>query len=220
MTPKLQIDSPKNFRFREVVIINLIANVWGSIIVICGFMGLYLLVNAIIDSQHSQVAVGLLLLIISGTLLFRAPSTLFANSYVRDVVAKYLNEESQESVLYTCQITLSPRLYDGFRGFLEDADDLGYLQLTTDGVLFTGDHIQIVLPYSCIEDVSYTSFGWRALWLGGKTMKLTTNAFPRVDSLKFGERQSNTVTSSGRISKAFTHELDRRFKLAGALDEK
>lgn len=211
MNSALEIDYPKNFRLREVLIINALGVVPAALIGACGPGGLMISAAAFVTSEYILLASGLPLCIIGGVLLFLWPSVL-GNAYVRRIVKRCPIQESPGNMPFVCSVTLSPRLHLGFRGFMEDADDVGHLLLTADAVIFNGDQVRIVLPYTSIDGISYATSGWRGLWIAGKKIKITTNAFPGLNSLTFMERQSNTVTSALRISKEIIRELEPKMQ--------
>ncbi len=217
MDSTLKIDNPRNFRLREVLIINAIGLLPGLIFSSCGASGLVLCAAAFFTAEYILLAIGLVPLSICGAVLFLFPSAL-GNPYVRRIVMASLDEESPKKVSYICQVTLSPRLHDGFRGFMEDADDVGHLQITGEAVVFAGDQVRIVLPFISIKEVSYSNCGFRGLWVAGQKIKITTNALDDLNSIEFSERQSNTVISSQRISKEIIRELEHRTQSVGAVD--
>lgn len=44
-----------------------------------------------------------------------------------------------DEIVFDGQIAFSPRLCDGLRGYMEDADDIGRVMITSEGIDFTGD---------------------------------------------------------------------------------
>lgn len=217
MNSTLKIDTPKNFRLREVLIINAFGIVPGCIIGYCGLGGILLLASAFFNSRYIFLAFGLVPLSICGAVIFLFPIAL-GNPYVRYIANRSLAKVSPKKVHFVCHVSFSPRLYDGFRGFMELADDVGHLQVTDEAVVFTGDHVRIVLPFTSIKEVSYSNCGWRGLWVYGQRIKITTNALDDFNSLEFQERQSNTVVSSRRISKEIIRELEHRTHSGDAAD--
>lgn len=217
MNSTLKIDNPKNFRLREVLVLNAIGIVPGVIIGVCGVGGIFLFAGAFLTSEYILLAFALVPLSICGAAIFLWPIAL-GNPYVRYIAKASLAEVSSKEVPFICHVSFSPRLHDGLRGFMELADDVGLLQLTGEAVVFTGDQVRIVLPFNSIKEVSYSNCGWRGLWVYGQRIKITTNALDDFNSLEFVERQSNTVVSSRRISKEIIRELEHRIHSGDAAD--
>jgi hypothetical protein len=202
----LQISQPKNFRMNEVLIINAAGFIPG---LLCGagWFGPVFVAAGLVAGNPILLAVGLLVSAVLGALLFFVPIW-HANPYVCHIVKKATGEQALPGVSYVCQAAFSPRLHGGLRGFLEDADDVGLLRISKEAVSFTGDHVRISLPLEHIQKVSHCNSGWRSLWIGGRRIKLATDAFEGYKSIELIERQSNTIMAAYHISKEIIHGLE------------
>lgn len=217
MNSTLEIESPKKFGLREVLILNALGLILSFIIGACGVAVLTIFISASFTFEQIVIAAVLVFFIAAGFWMFVLPSVL-GNPYVRRIVRKSLDEEPPETTSYVSQVSFSPRLHDGFRGFMEDADDIGRLEITSEAVTFLGDQVRIVLPLISIKEVSHSSSGIRGLWIAGRRIRITTTAFEDFTSLEFMERQSNTVVSSRRISKEIIRELEHGIQSDDAQD--
>jgi len=115
-------------------------------------------------------------------------------------VNRVAGPKAPDAIAYDCQLTLSPRLCRGIRALLEDADDVGRLEVTAEAVHFTGDRIQIVLPFESISGIMQTKCDWRNFWVAGRKTRITTSAFADIEYIEFGEREARTYFSSKRVS--------------------
>lgn len=194
---------------REVVIINTLGIIPAFMLGLCGVGGLFLCSYAFLLGEPILLPIGLAALVISGVLLFLSPAIL-GNPYVRYIAHGFLQQEQSNELVYICQVSFSPRLHGGFRGFMEDADDVGHLQISDVAIRFTGDHTEFVLPFDLIKVVSYSNVGWRGFWIAGGRINIMTNALDDYEEFEILERQSNTVITAQRISEDIFHELERR----------
>ena len=90
---------------------------------------------------------------------------------------------------------------------MEDADDIGYLWVSSEGVNFQGDYIRVFLPFSAIDTVRDTNIGWRSAWIGARRIDIDTRALNGYEGLQFIDRQANTLISARRNSRNMLHDL-------------
>ncbi len=199
MNPSLQIEEPKFFKLRHILFGNLISGALGGIsgiMISCAIVGPFLF---LVDS-----GLALLIttggLIASGLVVFFLPVVLLANPYIKYIARKCSKNGSDSVFSVVCQIRLFPRVYTGFRGFMDDADDIGQLQISQGSLAFRGDHIQCFLPFGCIEKIDCKNVGWRGGWLYGHRIKIQTSVFGKYEGLELAERHSITLISSHRIT--------------------
>jgi hypothetical protein len=201
----LDIRSPQRFKMKDVSIMTLLCvppGVAAGALLGAGTVGVVAVV-LLRSTFPVPLAYALMPFIIalglSLLLFYFAPLLLEVNYYVRFVVRQYAQTEAESS--YVCQVSGTPRLFRGARAFLEDADDVGILNLSNDGLSFTGDHITLRVPYSSIASVTQRNIGWRGLWfVYGNRIRVNLRSGNDYQSFDFVERQSNTVTSSRRLS--------------------
>jgi hypothetical protein len=106
------------------------------------------------------------------------------------------------------QLTLEPRLRSGFQAMLEDADDIGWLSVTAEGIRFEGDSIMLVIPREQVATVRRRTVGWRGLFLYGARIEITAKDSGDWRAFVFGERESKFLPQSRNKSR----ELTRWFK--------
>jgi hypothetical protein len=99
------------------------------------------------------------------------------------------------------QLSLNPRVYKGLRELLEDADDVGVLRIETDRIIYSGDSVNISIPYSAIRSVKKHNVGWRAFWISGKRIKIILKDIDEYSGIELVERQSITIIQANKISK-------------------
>jgi len=207
MNESLKIDKPKNFNLREILIINSISILPGSLLGISSVLFFLFFFEAFKTRNHIMFGLAFLLFIITGIVLFYSPAVLAGNPYVRIMVNKYegLIESNKKDFIF--QVSFTPRVHGGFRGFMEDADDIGYLKVSENSIIFAGDHVNFILPFTKIEDISLKNSGWRCLWLYGQRIKLMTNVLPNYQAIELVERQSNTLLSSKNITAGIVQKI-------------
>jgi len=201
----IQINVPELFTTKQVVVENLIALlpqiVFGASI---GFGFVAFPTDLFFILYFGKSAFGvffpLCAIIIGLILLFYAPLALMMNFFIKRIVKK-VGLSFNNSNEYVYQLSLKPRLYGGLRGTLEDADDVGILQIDKDRVSFVGDHINISIPFSTIESVEKQNVGWKGFWLIGKRIRINFKDANEYSQVEFLERQSTTLIEANRISK-------------------
>jgi hypothetical protein len=228
MVSSVQIGEPKGFGWREVLIINAICTIPEAILGISvalvpsSLAGVCLVLahqplfaeTGIDRLLHGLLAAGTCGVVGIGLCLFFWPVAI-GNLYVRRIARRCLDRKPSDQPSYVCQVSLTPRLHGGLRGFMEDADDVGHLWIT-DGVLnFAGDHVRIAVPLRSVQAVSSRNVGNRGLWVAGRRIGITTSAVDGINSFEFLERQSATVVSSRRISAAIIQELMQKIQQLG-----
>jgi len=215
----VQIGDPKRFRWREILVINAINIVPGFVLGASGAAASLCLAGAFLAKEYQflLLAIGAAAVVVFGLGLFLWPVAV-GNLYVRRIAKGSLDRRLPGSPSYICQISFLPRLHGGFRGFMEDADDVGHLQITDEVLSFTGDHVCLLLRLDCIQGFTSHNVGWRGMWLAGKRIRITTSVVDGVNSLELCERQSGTVVSSQRISAEIIQELRRRIQRVGGAD--
>lgn len=150
-------------------------------------------------------------LFITSVGLYFTPTLISVNYYIRHITKLFVQNRSPNDYIF--QLATIPRKCKGIRGFFEDADDVGILQLQDNGLSFTGDHTKVLLPYYKIKEIKRYNVGWRALWLGGKRIKIKLGDDCNYCGLEFSERQSSTIISSIKISDYVFGHLRTKIKV-------
>lgn len=130
------------------------------------------------------------------------------NPYIEAVIERTRGHKRPKSVVYDCQIALSPRLSRGLRRLLDDSDDVGRLEITSEGLNFHGGCVILALPFRDIESATKMRPKARNLWIGGGALRLATSAFDGIAYIEFGERQSRTSWNSRRISAEIAYAIE------------
>jgi hypothetical protein len=134
------------------------------------------------------------------------------NPYAAKLVRALPGVEANLRSGFVVQLTLSPRIRRGLRADLEDADDFGYLSLGDSALVFRGDAVKLVVPFSQIERVEARSIGWRGLFLCGQRSVVTVRGLPDVRSMEFAERRSWVLPTSRRMGREIYDGLQSAIK--------
>lgn len=216
MMAKLEISDPRHFGMREVVLANLFCfapySVIGAVSAMLAFVA-GLAIGAILGGLPAAFAFLFVLTCGLGLLILIFP-VLQANPYLRMLVKNRLGAKAPDSVCYVCQIALIPRLYGGLRGFLEDADDIGMLELTGEGIVFDGDHISLAAPYESVVELTEVNPGYRMLWMAGSRIRLRVNTLDGVRDVELMERESSFIPESRRLAREMAYGIKYGMQLA------
>jgi hypothetical protein len=115
-----------------------------------------------------------------------------------------------DEVGFVVQLTLEPRIRPGLRGLIEDADDIGWLRITDEALVYDGDSVRLAIPWSSVSGVARENIGLRGLYVCGPRTRVTLSGVPEAESLEFAERSSWTVPASQRVAR----ELYERVRAA------
>lgn len=212
MEPSLVLRDPVHFRMHDVINVNVFAA--GVALVLLGAMILVGVIVFVISFGPGLVQIGLSLCLgLYSAMVFLL--TPFANNYyVSRHVRRSILRPKGDGETYLVQITLSPRVYGGLRGFLEDADDVGYLRFTEEGLEFFGDSITIQLPFEDMEGIEDVNVGIRGLWIVGRRVRVSTPALPPYVGMEFLDRDGLGVRRTRQISESIIHALMRGSRLS------
>jgi hypothetical protein len=141
----------------------------------------------------------------------------FGNPYVARLARSLPRFPTKDQEPVLAQITLTPRIHCGFRAWIEDADDFGWLTLTDSGLEFNGDALKLFLPYSHLQQVRTESIGLRGLFLY-RRLTLVLHGVPNVNSLAFAERSSCLLSSSRKRTKQLFNRLSAQAAAAKAAE--
>lgn len=207
MKLSLEIKEPNWFGKPEVVVMGFLATVLGACISIFTCLGIASIVAGIRAGVPFLSLVGIACFGIAGLLLYFLP-VVGMNFFVRHLVKDGAHQPPPNSVAFITQVSLSPRLYCGLRGFLEDADDIGWLEIVDEGLVFNGDRAKVCLPFASIERMAHQNCGYRMLWMAGRRIRLFTPVFEGIQFIEFTERDSNTIPTSRRLCARLIREIE------------
>lgn len=135
----------------------------------------------------------------------------FGNPYIARLVRPLIPPGAKDG--FIAQLTLSPRIHSGLRALIEDADDVGWLSFTENELVFSGDSVQLTIPFEEIRELRSCSIGWRGLFLYGQQSVFCVSSLPEVKLFRFAERSSWLLPASrktaGQLHKALKGELSR-----------
>jgi len=106
------------------------------------------------------------------------------------------------------QAQYSPALCSGLDHLLEDADDIGRMQMGDMTVTFIGDRSRFTLSPSDVESIDWPGAGWRVWWLTGRKARL--NLRERMDGIQavtIGIREGYFLWSQRKASRKLRSEL-------------
>jgi hypothetical protein len=201
--PKIEISEPKRFGVPSILGKYAFSFLLGAPCVA------FLLLLSLHDLGQWSLPVGLLILCATICLM---PS--LGNLYVSWVV-RPLKPEGQGAIRHMgsdnnliVQVTLSPRIRQGFRALIEDADDVGYLILNQSALTFHGDSIHITVPFEQIKAVHGENVGLRGVYVASGRIAIETPGLQGFEGVEIAERSSRIIFSSRKI----TREIFARIK--------
>ncbi len=131
----------------------------------------------------------------------------FGNAYVTRLAGRLNGPAGGKPDGFIVQLTLSPRLCSGLRAVLEDADDIGWLNLTGSELVYRGDAVKLSIPFNRIKSVRSQNVG-RGLFLYGGRVVVSVSDLPNVTELAFSERSSWWLPTSRRIARELRRRLE------------
>jgi len=196
----IEVAQPKLFNTGAVVVVN----AYGALLAV-PFLLSVLVVSV---TEFSLLTALIPLLVVAATAYF-LPFGL-GNTHITRLVQSLNPAAARGGEGFIVQLTLSPRLRSGLRALLEDADDIGYLTVRGDELLFQGDSVKLSIPLDHIELVRPQNIGLRGLFVYGRRIQLVVRALKQVESLEFAERSSRLLPTSRAITKQLYQRLSTR----------
>ena len=193
---KLEIQHPRLFTGRAVLIVC----AFGLLLVIP-----VLLSMLVVSSLHFGIWTALVPLIAISAATFLLPFG-FGNTYVAKLARLVKPADWKEAECFTVQITLTPRVRSGLRAVLEDADDVGSLNVGASELLFEGDSVRFSIPYGQLENVRLQTIGLRGLFVY-PCLAITVSGVAGITEIRIAERAGWLLP----ISRKTTRELHCRF---------
>lgn len=99
------------------------------------------------------------------------------------------------------QVTAKPRVRTGLRAMLEDADDIGWLQVEGGQVRFEGDSLRLCVGPENVRGLCVANIGFRGLFLYGSKVEIELAGAGGLQGVEIAERQSLLLPESRRRSR-------------------
>jgi hypothetical protein len=195
--PRIEVGPPKVFTTAGVLLIN----AYGLLLVI----PLVIAIVAISLLRFGLWTWLLPVLVVVAT-VYLLPFAL-GNSRVVRLVGSPNTAASQAEDRFVVQLTCWPRIRTGFRALLEDADDIGCLNLTGSELVFRGDSVKLTIPFDRIEEVRPQNVGFRGLFVYGSRIMLVVSGLPEIKSVEFAERSSRLLHTSRKTTRKLYERL-------------
>ena len=197
----IEIRSPRHFN--------------GPALVVCSAYGLLLVLPTLL-AILSVSLIGFGLFTIAIPLFTLAAATFFlpfgfGNPHVSRLANAFRPADPSPGQPFLVQLTGVPRLRSGIRALLEDADDIGWLTCSNEGVAFAGDSLNLWLPSSQIKRVRRENGGMRGLFLYSR-VAVELSDVPDFRWLKFAERSSWSLPRSRALTRGMYKEMARHIK--------
>jgi hypothetical protein len=212
MEPKLTVGEPRHFGTREVMLVNIFAT--GVALLPFGAMLAIGIVVFVASLRFGLVPLGFFVCLglFGGMAVLLLP---FANNYyVARLVRRHIARPENAEDTFIVQIALNPRVYGGLRGFLEDADDVGYLRFADDGLAFEGDSVNVRLPYDRIDRIEDCNVGVRGFWVVGRRVRVYTKSLPPYCYIEFLEREGLSIRRTRQVSDSIIQAIMRGTRLS------
>ncbi len=140
----------------------------------------------------------------------------FGNAYIAGLMRGLRPSPGSGEEQFLVQLTFNPRLRTGWRALFEDADDIGWVEFTDSALVFTGDSVNLKLPFESIRGLDRQTIGLRGLFLYGARSVLRVSGLPETKRLILAERSSRLLPISRRTARRLYAALERRAGPANA----
>jgi hypothetical protein len=124
----------------------------------------------------------------------------FGNGYIARLARGVTPPPGAGGRWFLVQVKLVPRLYTGLRAILDDADDIGWVRSSPEGIEYVGDALSFTVPRAQIVSIRRRAFGARGLSLCGDRMECAVSGIEGVETVEFTERASRSLAGSRRIA--------------------
>ncbi len=204
---KLEIRQPVKFGMKEAVIVNLLSFVPSFVLGILIAMGIVVpaMCLLLLLTKTTTLTIFILSMMFSAICLmigfimfYFFPLLLLVNYYIKFIAGRIVSPVPVGA--YVCQISMTPKICSGIRAFLEDADDIGYLSVSTGSVEFRGDSVDFSLTKAEIINVRSYNVGWRGYWIAGRRIKIAISGHEKIKEIEISERHSWTIPGSQSLA--------------------
>jgi len=191
---KLEIQSARLFSSRAVLIVC----AFGLLLVIP-----VLLSMLVVSSLHFGIWTALIpLVVICAATLFLPFG--FGNTYVSRLAQSFKPQDWQETDCFVVQITLIPRIRSGLIAMLEDADDIGCLNVGSTALYYQGDSIHFSIPYEQLRNLRLQTIGLRGLFVYPR-LAVGVSGLAGITEIRIADR-SGCLLPSSRVRTRALHE--------------
>ena len=118
-------------------------------------------------------------------------------------------EAIQQPDAFMVQLSCSPRLCRGIGQALDDADDIGVLFVRKDHLEFTGDSLQLQIPFSCIRRMILDLPSPFRMFLGGRRVELLFHPGGKFKEMTIDNRAGKTVSSDMTLARRLAAAVQR-----------
>jgi hypothetical protein len=139
----------------------------------------------------------------------------FGNPHVTRLAHQLPAADSGDGPRFVVQISTSPRLCQGLRALFEDADDIGWLSVAEEEVVFNGDRSRLSVPYGRVRELRQCNGGWRWLFLYGPSIEFSVDGLPEFNRFRFAERSGWVLTTSKKNGRKLYSLLRAKIDAAG-----
>lgn len=201
---------PQALGMEEAIIGNVLSFVPSAIMGLffaSGTAGTLLFILLILASGFPPILILIPLscLFLSLLIFYFSPFLLNVNYYIQMLLGHC--QTLPDKTGYAFQIMTNPRQQFDIRGFLEDADDIGFLKLTKDGIEFKGSYIDGLVPYDQIKSVKMLTSGWRGMWCISGRLHVLMNNPGGIQEIYLGERHSSSIPGGWKITRQLYGEI-------------
>jgi hypothetical protein len=197
----LEIQNARLFRGRAVLVVS----AFGLLLVIPVLLSMLVVSSLRFGIWTVLVPLG----VISVATLFLPFG--FGNTYVRRLVRLLKPAHWKDAECFVVQITLIPRIHSGFRAVLEDADDIGCLNLSAAELVFQGDSVRFSIPYNQLRDLRLQTIGLRGLFVYPR-LAISVTGLPRITQLRIAERAGWFLPTSRKRTRELHERLAARLQ--------
>lgn len=133
----------------------------------------------------------------------------FGNPYISRLVRSQLPNRGAGLSGFVVQLTLEPRAATGWRALMEDADDVGFLQIEPNSLRFRGDGLDLEIPWPSVTRVELQNIGLRGLFLYER-VRLEVGNGPGFTGVNLAERSSWFTTTARRLTRDLYRQVRGR----------
>ncbi len=212
---RFEVESPTRYGLKQISIataLTLMPSLIAGFLLGAGSAGLLvaIILAVCFGTPYWLILIPVGCLILNLTMFYFAPSLFFANYYIKWLVSKLRPADSETG--YICQLATLPRSCTGIRAFLDDADDVGILQVRDDRVEFKGHQTSLTVIHSSAISVELLNIGWRGFWFAGRRIRILLHGHEELQAIEIVERQTRTVTEARELALRLFQAIEETMK--------
>lgn len=131
------------------------------------------------------------------------------NACITRLVRKHVALPSAAAEMFIVQITATPRIREGLRAVVEDADDVGWLVISGGQLRFVGDAIDLTVSREAVVALRPENIGLRTLFVYGPRLALELRGLDEIKSVEFAERSSLLLPESRKAARRIREAVSR-----------